>query len=59
MDSHEPSLYVWGAQVPDGAVGFLPDGKPLIESGSAERMLRLLGRIYDVDLLWLDDPAVN
>ncbi|MGA8114792.1 MAG: hypothetical protein WCA46_14095 [Actinocatenispora sp.] len=54
-----PSLYLWGAEMPSGAIGFLPGGKPLIESVSAERILDRFGMVYPMDLVWLDDPIAE
>lgn len=51
-----PTLYLWGVQVPGGAIGFTQDGKPIIESGSAENIRRLFGRVRSLDLVWIDPP---
>lgn len=51
-----PTLYLWGVQVPGGAIGFSPEGKPIIEAESAENIRRLFGRVKALDLIWIDPP---
>jgi hypothetical protein len=48
------SLYLWGVQLPGGALGFEPDGNPHITSSSAERIVDLFGMLRDLELFWLD-----
>lgn len=53
-DDGAPTLRYWGVQTHDEAIGF--GGGAVHSAASADQIVRLLSRVYDVELLWLDPP---